>query len=169
MHAPPSVATIGPGIIAAAGALTGGGGEGEQASCGSLLSSEAVKTEMPGAGGRGGGIGDTKQHLCPQPSDCQAAHTVDASSASTFGRCQVHTPDKGRESEVPCRARTKGPDARVSLRRSGWRWAGRGTPHGSGRRAGCSWPLTGGTCSDFNTFAKKTFSWAAYEALLFLI
>lgn len=26
-----------------------------------------------------------------------------------------------------------------------------------------------GTCSDFNKFAKKTFSWAAYEARLFLI
>lgn len=26
-----------------------------------------------------------------------------------------------------------------------------------------------GTRSDFNKFAKKTFSWAAYEALLFLI
>jgi hypothetical protein len=29
--------------------------------------------------------------------------------------------------------------------------------------------LIEGTRSDFNKFAKKTFSWAAYEALLFLI
>lgn len=129
VHAPPSMATIGPGIIAAESRAHGGGGEGGKVSCGSLLSSDAVKTQMPGAGGRRGGVWETKHHLCPKSSDCQAAQTADASWTFPSGRCQVHTPHKGKEAEAQFRTRTRGPDTRVSLSTSGWRAAGRAGGH----------------------------------------
>lgn len=46
-----------------------------------------------------------------------------------IGRCQVHTPHKGREAEAQFRTRTRGPDTRVSLSTSGWRAAGRAGGH----------------------------------------
>lgn len=102
-----------------------GGGRGRRSKLQLAALFRCCKNSNARGQGKRGGVRETKHHPGPKSSDCQAAQTAAASSAFPLGRCQVHAPHQGKESEARFRTRTRGPDTRVSLSTSGRRAAGR--------------------------------------------